>query len=158
MQNNTAAAVTNAPANTDVTANAAFEIHANANGTEEEHIQKALEASQTAMEAIGTVTDLATYTLTILGIIIALVAIFGGAAILRAARATAKQIANKRFDSYMQSPEFKEMVKVRVERSIDERWQRIEATRLEEEVRDPADPQPFDPPPPNPVPPGEGAE
>jgi hypothetical protein len=149
----------------DVAANAAFEFHnpvadvpRQLTGSEEEHIKRALEASQTAMDAIGTVTNLATYTLTILGIIIGLVALVGGYAIYRSAKAQAERIANERFDVYIKTDNFKELVKVKIERSINERWQESEGSRLEEEIRDPADPQPFDPPPPNPPPPGEAAQ
>jgi hypothetical protein len=135
--------------------NAAFETHVETDGTEAEHIERALGASETAMQAIDTVTNLATYTLTILGIIIGLVAIVGGVAIWRTAKATAKQIANERFDTYIETDEFKELVKVRIERSINERWQQNAGARLAEEQRDPADPQPFDPPPPAQPPPVE---
>lgn len=113
---------------------------------EQEHVQQALEASQTAMDAIGTVTNLATYTLTILGIILGLVAIVGGVAIWRAARATAKQIANKRFDTYIMTDEFKELVRVKIEQSVQDRWQdTVVVRRLSEELKPADDPSPFPP-------------
>lgn len=44
---------------------------------EADHIKQALEASQTAMDAIGTVTTVASWALTIMGLFIAIVAFFG---------------------------------------------------------------------------------
>lgn len=125
---------------------APMEAQGQVTGSEAEHIKRALEAAQTAMDAIQTVTNVASYTLTAIGIVIGLVAIFGGVAIWLGAKAAAKQIANKRFDDYMQGDEFKELVKVRVEQAVDRHWQESAGARLVEE-RAPDDPQPFEPPP-----------
>jgi hypothetical protein len=111
---------------------------------EQEHVKKALEASQTAMDAISTVTAISTYTLTILGVIIAILALWGVGALVRAARSAAKQIANARFNAYIDSDEFKEMVKVRIEKSVQDRWQNtIVVSRLAEDVKAADDPSPF---------------
>jgi hypothetical protein len=111
---------------------------------EQEHVKKALEASQTAMDAISTVTAISTYTLTILGVIIAILALWGVGALVRAARSAAKQIANARFNAYIESDEFKEMVKVRIEKSVQDRWQNtIVVSRLAEDVKAADDPSPF---------------
>lgn len=91
------------------------------------------------MDAIGTVTNLATYTLTILGIVIALIALFGFTAMYRKVQLIAKQIANKRFNDYIETDEFKGLLKVAVEQAFLERT----ALRLQEEVRDPADQPAF---------------
>jgi hypothetical protein len=111
---------------------------------EQEHVKKALEASQTAMDAISTVTAISTYTLTILGVIIAILALWGVGALVRAARSAAKQIANARFNAYIESDEFKEMVKVRIEKSVQDRWQNtIVVSLLAEDVKAADDPSPF---------------
>lgn len=113
---------------------------------EQEHIKQALEASQTAMEAISTVTAISTYTLTILGVIIAILALWGVNALVKAARAAAKQIANSRLDSYIKSDEFNELVKLKIEKSVQEKWlNTVVVTRLAEDVKTPDDPSPFPP-------------
>jgi DNA polymerase III sliding clamp (beta) subunit (PCNA family) len=113
-------------------------------GVEQEHIKEALEASQTAMDAIATVTSLTSYTLTILGIFIALLALWGVSAVVRTAKATAKQIANERFKAYIETDEFKELVKERIAKSVDEKWgNTFVIRRLAEDEKDPADFSPF---------------
>ncbi|WP_298467196.1 hypothetical protein [uncultured Erythrobacter sp.] len=112
---------------------------------EQEHIDRAIEASQTAMDAIGTVVDISTYTLTVLGVLIAILAIWGVGALVRTARAQAKQIANKRWDSYIESDEFKALVKSRIDEAV--KSQKLDAItrKLDELVRDEEeDEPPFD--------------
>jgi hypothetical protein len=101
---------------------------------EQDHIKQALEASQSAMDAIGTVTDIATYTLTILGVFIAILALWGVVAIINAARATAKQIANDRFDDYIESKEFSDFVKSRIDTAVEAKWQENQIGSMEQEV------------------------
>ncbi len=97
------------------------------------------------MDAIGTVVDISTYTLTVLGVLIAILAIWGVGALVRTARAQAKQIANKRWDSYIESDEFKALVKSRIDEAV--KSQKLDAItrKLDELVRDEEeDEPPFD--------------
>lgn len=110
---------------------------------EQEHIKQALEASQTAMDSIGTVTDIASYTLTILGVFIAILALWGVVMIIKAARGAAKQIANSRLDAYIASNEFRDLMVARVDASIKAERQDLLLKRLEEVVRGADDPTPF---------------
>ena len=111
---------------------------------EQAHVKQALEASQTAMDAISTVTAVSTYTLTILGVMIAILALWGVGALVKAARAAAKQIANSRLDSYIQSDEFNDLVKLKIEKSVQEKWlNTVVVTRLAEDVKSADDPSPF---------------
>lgn len=100
------------------------------------HIEQALASSQTAMDAIGTVTDIATYTLTILGFFIAVLALWGVGALVKAARGAAKQIANARWNDYIASEEFNALVNSRIDEAV--RAQRLDtiSRKLEELARD----------------------
>ena len=116
----------------------------NPDALESEHIEQALNASQTAMDAIGTITDIATYTLTTLGVIIATLALWGAVQLVRQARYAAKQIANARLTTYMASDEFQAKLKDLVSASVLELWQNNEVPgRLAEAEREPNDPSPF---------------
>lgn len=88
------------------------------------------------MDAIGTVTDVATYTLTILGVLIAILAIWGVGALVKAARGAAKQIANERWNSYIKSDEFNALVNSRIDEAV--KAQRLDtiSRKLEELARD----------------------
>lgn len=110
---------------------------------EQAHIQQALDASQTAMDAIGTVTNIASFTLTILGVIIAIVALWGVALIVRGAREAAKQIANERLDGYIQGEDFRALVVEGIDAAVKAKWQDGLIRRLEEAVRGGDDPSPF---------------
>ena len=55
------------------------------------------------------------------------------------------KIANDQFDSYIKTETFLEMVKDRIEKSVQERWQNtIVVSRLSEDVKSPNDPSPFE--------------
>ena len=95
------------------------------------------------MDAIGTVTDIATLTLTILGVLLAVLAIWGVGMIIKAARDSAKQIANSRFDDYIKSEVFRALVKERVDKAIKANWQNEFMKKIEEAVRGEDDPDPF---------------
>ena len=95
------------------------------------------------MDAIGTVTDFASYTLTVLGLVIALVALLGVVTIYRGARVTAKQIANQRLDSYIDSEGFRTLIAERIDAAVKANWQDGLIRRLEEAVRGGDDPLPF---------------
>lgn len=111
---------------------------------EDAHIQQALDASQTAINAIGAVSSIASLALTVLGIGVAVIAIWGWVTITRGAKAAAVSIANKRLDAYILSPEFSDLVRLKVELSIKERWARsIVAERIVEDTSGGDDPPPF---------------
>lgn len=111
---------------------------------EQAHIDQALAASQTAIDAISTVVSVSTWALAIIGIGIAVIAWWGWSTLKAAARETAKKIANERFDSYIKTETFLEMVKERIDKSVQERWQNTKvAERIEEESKLPDDPSPF---------------
>jgi hypothetical protein len=115
---------------------------------EQDHINRALESSQTSMDAIGTITDVASYTLTLLGVLIALLAIWGIKEIWERAEKAAERIANKRLASYIASPEFYDFVKNRIDKSVEARWQESQIGSMEEKgiVGGEGD-SPFPPPP-----------
>ena len=110
---------------------------------EQEHIKQALEASQTAIDAISTVLSVSTWALGIIGIAVALIALWGWTTLKEGAREKAKQIANDRLDSYMASGEFKELMQARVDVAIKAKWQESLLKRLEETVRSADDEAPF---------------
>ena len=126
--------------------------HAVPTPVEQNHFQEALGASQIAIDSVGAITSIASYTLTILGVFIALLALWGVAMIVKAARDAAKQIANSRFNDYIQTDEFKGLVEDRIAKSIKERWQNtVVVSMLQEEKPEANDPSPF------PKKPNEGA-
>ena len=118
--------------------------HVQPGPVEQEHIKQALEASETAIDAIGTIVSVSTWALGIIAVALTLIAVWGYAAIRRAASEEAKQIANKRFDDYIETDEFKEMVKARIAQSVHDRWgSTFVVSRISEEQKDPNDPSPF---------------
>lgn len=110
---------------------------------EQSHVEQALNASQSAMDAIGTVTDIATYTLTILGVFIAILALWGVGMIIKAARDTAKQIANERLNAYIESEEFQALIQQRVDEGVRAHWQNRAMQMLEELTRNEGEEPPF---------------
>lgn len=105
---------------------------------EQEHIKQALEASQTAIDAIGTVLSVSTWALGIIGIAVALIAVWGWSTLKEGAREKAKQIANERLDSYMASENFTKLMRARIDVAIKTEWQESLLKRVEEAVK-PAD-------------------
>lgn len=123
-------------------------MHVSATSLEQEHIDRALAASQTAMDAIGTVVDIATYTLTFLGVLIAILAIWGIKEIWERAERAAERIANKRLAAYIQSQEFSDFVKNRIDKGVEARWQETQIDSMEQEKATASEgEQPFPPPP-----------
>lgn len=111
---------------------------------EQEHVKQALEASNTAIDAISTVLAISSWTLGIIAVFLGIVALWGYAAIKRAAGSEAKQIANERFNAYIETDEFKDLVKAKIEKSVQDRWQNtVVVSRLSEEPKMPDDPSPF---------------
>lgn len=113
------------------------------NATEQEHIKQALDASQTAIDAIGTVLTVSTWALGIIGFVVAVIALWGWSTLKEGAREKAKQIANERLDSYMASDEFKALMQARVDVAVKAKWQESLLKRLEEAVRTADDEAPF---------------
>lgn len=103
--------------------------------TEQAHINQALEASQTAIDAISTTVAVSSFALTIIGLMLGLIAIVGWSALKEAASEKAKQIANKRLDSYMASDEFRLLMQSSVDLAVKAKWQDSLLKRLEEVVR-----------------------
>lgn len=110
---------------------------------EQSHVQEALEASQASMDAIGTVTDIASYTLTILGVFIAILALWGVGMIVKAARDSAKQIADNRLDDYIGSEEFGELLRSRIDKAVKAEKLDAISRKLDELTREDEDESPF---------------
>ena len=108
-------------------------MHRTETTIEQEHIDRALAASQASMDAISTVTSVASYTLTILGIIIALLAIWGIKEIWERAERAAERIANKKLATYITSEEFSAFVKNRIDKAVEARWQKMQIDSMEQE-------------------------
>lgn len=115
-------------------------LHNVASPIEQQHIKEALDASQTAISAISTVVSVSTWALAIIGIGVALIALWGWTTLKEAARERATKIANDRFDAYIETDEFKEMVKEKITKSVEDRWKNTFVVRsLVEEQRSPTD-------------------
>lgn len=126
-------------------AEAALNSHA-ATAVEDAHIKQALEASQTAIDAIGAISSIASIALTVLGIGVAIIALWGFVSITRAAKATASKIANSRVEAYIKTEEFDRLVREKIELSIKERWSSsVVASRIVEESSADDEAQPFPP-------------
>lgn len=111
---------------------------------EQEHIRQALDASQTAIDAISTILTVSTWALAIIAVFLGLVALWGYSAVRRAACDQAKRIANEQFDAYVGTDQFKKLVAERIAKSVEERWGKaVVLTRLEEEPNIAGEPAPF---------------
>ncbi|MBX7501357.1 hypothetical protein K3181_07880 [Qipengyuania sp. YG27] len=110
---------------------------------EQDHIEQALSASDTALSAIDTLLNISMWTLGILAIALAVIGIIGWSVIRAACLNAVKQIANERFDSYMGSEEFRQFTQDRVDRAVKANWQNHLMKRIEEAVRKDSDPSPF---------------
>lgn len=102
---------------------------------EQEHIKQALDASQTAIDAISTVLSVSTWALGIIGIGVAVIAFWGWSTLKDAAREKAKQIANERLESYMESDDFRALMQSRIDLAVKANWQESLLKRLQEVVR-----------------------
>lgn len=113
---------------------------------ESAHIRQALDASQTAIDAISTIVSVSSWTLGIIAVFLGLVALWGYAAIRKAASDEAKRIANATLDTYIDGEEFRQLVKERIAKSVEEQWGKtVVLSRLQEEPPPPNDPQAFPP-------------
>lgn len=88
------------------------------------------------MDAIGTVTNLASYTLATLGVIIAVLALWGIKELVDKAKDAAERIANNRFDSYVRSQEFQLTLQDRIDKAVEARWQEAQLRALREDDED----------------------
>jgi hypothetical protein len=95
-------------------------LHTSPTPVEQEHIRQALEASQTSMDAIQTLLSLSQW---VLAVLIAILALWGLRAVIWGSAKTAKQIANSRFDAYMETKEFRDLVEERLDKALDRRFQ-----------------------------------
>lgn len=110
---------------------------------EQHHISQALDASETAISAIDTLLNISMWTLGILAILLAVIGIVGWSVIRSACKTAAEQIANTRFDSYIESEEFRAFTQARVDKAIKVNWQKHLIKWIDEAVRDDTDASPF---------------
>jgi hypothetical protein len=110
---------------------------------EQAHIEQALSASETAISAIDTLLNISMWTLGILAVVLAVIRIIGWSVIRAACLNAVKQIANDRFDRYIESDEFRQFTQDRVDRAVKANWQNHLMKRIEEAVRKDSDPSPF---------------
>jgi hypothetical protein len=123
-------------------------MHGTATPVEQEHIERALAASQASMDAISTVTSVASYTLAVLGVLIAVLAIWGIKEITEQARAAAERIANKKLADYITSEAFSVFVKNRIDKAVEARWQEMQiGSMVQEETATEDGVSPFPSPP-----------
>lgn len=109
-------------------------LHTSPTPVEQEHIRQALEASQTSMDAIQTLLSLSQWVLTVFAVLIAILALWGLRAVIWGSAKAAKQIANSRFDAYMETKEFRDLVEERLDKALDRRFQNTVVVRtLKEE-------------------------
>lgn len=111
---------------------------------EQAHINQAMDAAQTAIDAISTITSVSTWALAIIGVGIAAIAIWGWQTLKSGARDTAEQIANDRLDAYIRSEDFAQLMKARVDKAVKSYWQNSVMRKLEELTRDEGDEPPFE--------------
>lgn len=112
---------------------------------EQAHIDRALNASETAISAIDTLLNISMWTLGILAILLAVIGIVGWSVIRSACLAKLEQIANARWGEYIASDEFKALMETRIDKAVKSRWQDSQVQGLEEAVREQGDPSPFPP-------------
>jgi hypothetical protein len=105
---------------------------------EQEHIRQAMEASQTSMDAIQTLLSMSQWVLGVLAVLIAILALWGLRAVTRGSAQAAKQIANGRFDTYIECQEFRDLVEEKIDRAIERRWQNTIVIRTLKEDPPPA--------------------
>lgn len=83
--------------------------------------EAAQQAFQLAVSSISTVSSIASWTLTALGVLVAVIAIFGFAIIVKAARYQARAVANEVVTHYLSSDAFSRMLEQKVAESLAER-------------------------------------
>lgn len=118
--------------------------HDAASVVEQEHIKQALEASQTAIDAISSLLSMSQWVLGILALVVGVIAIFGWGAIRSGVLAQSKQIANKRMSDYIKSQEFADLLFTKIDEAVERREQDRAAERLTEDRRDASDAPAFE--------------
>ena len=119
-------------------------LHTVPSPIEQVHIREALEASQTAMNAIDTLLSMSQWVLGIMALVVGIIAIFGWGAIRNAVLAQSKQIANKRMVDYIDSEAFSDLLSIKIEEAVVRREQDRDAQRLAEEPRPEGEAPPFE--------------
>lgn len=103
-----------------------------------------IEASHTAIAAIDTLLNFSMWVLGILAIIIAIVAIFGYAAIKRYAARVAEGIANEKANRYIGSDEFLGVVEQTIAKEVQEHWRSTVVVNLDSRPASPSSVSAFD--------------
>lgn len=83
--------------------------------------EAAIELSDRSIGAIETLLSLSTLVISILGLIIAVLAIFGYAFLVREAKRSAKKVANRQLDDYLTSEDVRLLIEGCVEKTVKER-------------------------------------
>lgn len=104
----------------------------------------AVELTEKAVDAIGTVLTLSSWVLGVLGGVIALLAVFGYGFIARGAKEAARKLADDKVDAYIKSKDFADMMQASVEAEVKKRMTNkfILANLTEEQDGDEPDPFP----------------
>ena len=81
------------------------------------------EIADTALSAISTLLNVSMWTLGILAIVLAIVAIFGWGAIKSACTKVVTQKSEEKLQEHLNSDEFKKLLEDKIQKSVDKRWQ-----------------------------------
>lgn len=106
--------------------------------------QRAMDVADRAVSAIDTLLNLSMWTLGVLALVLAFIAVFGWTVIYNAARSRAERVANERLDSYLKGKAFKDELDRKVSRVVKEKLDNrlILANISEDTERDESDPFP----------------
>lgn len=97
-----------------------------------------------AISAVDTMLNTAQWVLGVLGVVLAVLAIFGFLYISKGAKKHAERIANKRLDDYLQGESFANLVESKLAESIEKRWQNtVVLHSIQAPDRSQGDEQPF---------------
>lgn len=97
--------------------------HDSVSNLEQQHIDQAIKAYQTALDAIGTIVSVSSYAIGILAFILAVGAFIGYNAIKKAAVAKAKNLAKVSVEEYIKSEDFDNSAADWVQKAVDKKWQ-----------------------------------
>lgn len=81
------------------------------------------EITSKAMDAVSTIVSLSSWTLAVLGIVLALVSVVGGLIIYKGCVVAAKKAAEKKFDNHCQTSEFLEKIERMITSAVDAKFQ-----------------------------------
>ena len=113
-------------------------LHTVPSPIEQQHINQALQDSQTAMSAIQSLLSLSQTILIVLSIFIAILALWGVSAVYRACCRAARQVAERRINRYIESEEFTQFMSMRIDVAVDSKLKELLLERVKEALR-PAD-------------------